>query len=488
MAAIYAGGIAAGIYTTSSSDSVHHVLQLSRANLVVVEDDQQLQKVLQVRDKLPLLKAIVQMEPLSVERRSGGDVPGLHQWSDLLSMDVSEVEREFEERQAKICVNEAAVLVFTVSEIRYFVSSFNYSPSPQSGTTGMPKGAMLSHDNLLWNANRFRRFGTREKGKDVLIALLPLNHVAGQFDIYLGIKNAATVHFTDPGALKGSSFLEAVLKCRPTIFGATPRLFEKMHERLLKIKKSSLNVKWVEDIALQHHMDNSSGYRRTTWQYLLAQSATLNRLKRAIGLDRCTAILCGSAPMSMELKRYFLQMDLPVMDVFGMTECSGPHIMSDVNAFKLHSVGKTMSGGESRIEQPGQDGQGEVCIRGRHVFMGYIGDEAKTKEALDEDGWLHTGDLGHMDEEGFVYVTARLKEIVITKGGENIPPVHVEHLVKSQLPCVSNAVLVGDQRKYLTMLVTLKVGHVRLSVEVTFFWVTFVGIPDGSGSNHGTPR
>lgn len=112
LAAIYAGGIAAGIYTTSSSDSVHHVLKLSRANLVVVEDEQQLQKVLQVRDQLPQLKAIVQMEPLTVK-----GVPGLYQWSDLLSMDVSDAEREFGERQAKICVNEAAVMVFTVSEI-----------------------------------------------------------------------------------------------------------------------------------------------------------------------------------------------------------------------------------------------------------------------------------------------------------------------------------------------------------------------------------
>lgn len=351
----------------------------------------------------------------------------------------------------------------------------------------MPKGAMLSHDNLLWNANRFKRYGTRERGKDVIIALLPLNHVAGQTDIYIGIKNAATVHFADPGALKGS-FLESVLKCRPTIFGATPRLFEKVHERLLKIKKSSLNMKWVEDIALQHHMDNSSGYRRTTWQYLLAQSSSLNRLKRAIGLDRCTAILCGSAPMSMELKRYFLQMDLPVMDVFGMTECSGPHIMSDVNAFKLHSVGKTMSGGDSRIDRADQNGHGEVCIRGRHVFMGYIGDEEKTREALDEDGWLHTGDLGYMDEEGFVYVTARSKEIVITKGGENIPPVHVEHLVKSQLPCVSNAVLIGDQRKYLTMLITLKVGCEWNGNGWRISLVTFVGIPDASGFGHGISR
>lgn len=122
------------------------------------------------------------------------------------------------------------------------------------------------------------------------------------------------------------------------------------------------------------------------------------------------------------------------------------------------SVGRVLPGTEMKCSNPDANGHGELLTKGRHVFMGYIGDEERTKEALDDNGWLHTGDMGYVDAEGFVYLTGRLKELIITAGGENIPPVHVESLVKNQLPCVSNAFLIGDHRKYLTMLLTLKVG------------------------------
>lgn len=317
---------------------------------------------------------------------------------------------------------------------------------------------MLSHDNILWNCTRYISYGTREMAKEVIISYLPLNHVGGQIDIFISILSAGTVHFGDSAALKGS-VLDTLAESRPTYFVAYPRIYEKLYERLIKIKKSfvSVNSKWAEEVSLEHHLTNSRGNGQAHWRYLLAQSMIFNRLRREIGLDCCKLILCAAAPMTPELKKYLLAMDLPVMDVYGMSESSGHHILSNINDFNLRSIGKTMPGGESKIDKEDLNGHGELCLRGRNIFMGYIANEEKTAEAFDADGWLHSGDIGYKDKEGFVYITGRLKEIVITKGGENIPPVHVEHLVKNELPCISNAVLIGDQQKYLTMLITLKV-------------------------------
>lgn len=327
----------------------------------------------------------------------------------------------------------------------------------------MPKGVMISHDNMLWNTKRYLQYSTQEKAKEVVISYMPLCHVAGQVDIFYAILSAGTVHFGDRNALKGT-IMKTVLECRPTLFGAVPRLYEKIHERVQVIfKTNAINAsprvaEWAEKVSLEHHMGNSSGFRKTTWKYGFAQTIIFNRVKRCLGLDRCKIFRCAGAPLKPELKKYFLGMDLPVMDVYGMTESCGQNNMSMLNAFRMNSVGKTLPGSETRVINPDSSGHGEICIRGRNVFMGYIWDVKNTQETLDEDGWLHTGDLGHVDEEGFVYITGRMKELIITKGGENIPPAHVEHLVKDELPCVSNAFLIGDHRKYLAMLISLKVG------------------------------
>lgn len=160
--------------------------------------------------------------------------------------------------------------------------------------------------------------------------------------------------------------------------------------------------------------------------------------------------------MNNDTKKYFLSLDIPIIEIFGMSECSGGHSFSVVDSPSFETIGKGLPGTQTRIRNPDGQGHGELMMRGRHVFMGYVGDIDKTYETILDDGWLATGDIAYVDNDNYIYITGRLKEIIITAGGENVPPNHVEQLVKSELSAVSNAFLVGDRKKFLTVLISLK--------------------------------
>lgn len=320
---------------------------------------------------------------------------------------------------------------------------------------------LLSHDSIIWNSKQTQHnFQSWEMAKEVLVSYLPLSHVAGQFlDVFFALYSAATVYFADRKALKGS-LINTLRIARPTRLMGVPRVYEKFQAALQQQTKVS-NLKrhllnWTKYYALQHHMNMAQGQPSKRWQYLLAKKV-LNKAKTALGLDRCASLLVGAAPTSMDVKQFFMGFDMVLMECYGLSECGGPSCLNDSTNWRLESVGKTLPGTQLKIANPDESGHGEVLMKGRNIFVGYIGEEEKTREALDEGGWLHTGDIGCVDKEGFVYITGRIKELIITAGGENVPPVHVEGLVLSELPCVSNAVLIGERRKYLTMLITLKV-------------------------------
>lgn len=192
------------------------------------------------------------------------------------------------------------------------------------------------------------------------------------------------------------------------------------------------------------------------WGYSIASNLIFKKIKQALGLSRCTYCVSAAAPLSADIKKYFLSIDLPISECFGMSEASGAHTICTESEWNLETIGKTIPGMKSKIANPEASGQGELCMYGRHVFMGYLNERAKTDEALDEDGWFHTGDLGRKDENGFVYITGRLKELLITAGGENIAPVPIEQMVQGELPHISNAFLIGDKRKFLSVLLTFK--------------------------------
>lgn len=193
-----------------------------------------------------------------------------------------------------------------------------------------------------------------------------------------------------------------------------------------------------------------------TWGYYLASTIIFKRIKQALGFSRCKLCISAAAPISSETKKYFMSIDIPVLEAFGMSEVAGAHTICTYESFNLNTIGRPLPGTKVKIHEPDEQNQGELCLNGRNIFMGYLGSEDKTIEALDKNGWLHSGDVGTIDKKGFVYITGRLKELLITAGGENIPPVPIEQSVKNQLPCISNAFLVGDRRKFLSVLLTLK--------------------------------
>lgn len=294
-------------------------------------------------------------------------------------------------------------------------------------------------------------------------------------DIYLSLTFAATLYFADKDALKGT-LVNTLQEARPTRFLGVPRVYEKIHEKMMVVASQNSSFRkaiasWAKGVVLQHWLDVINGKNSDSFQYKLARNVIMSKVKQALGLDRCLTLASAAAPLSVEIKQYFMSLDLPIVDAFGMSECGGAQSLATPDSFNLQTIGRTLPGIETSCINKDENGHGELCLRGRHVFMGYINESEKTKEALDEDGWLHSGDIGYIDDKGFIYITGRLKEIIITAGGENIPPVHVEHLVKRENSAISNAFLVGDQKKYLTMLISLKVCVRKFCVFSFFFTV-----------------
>ncbi|XP_013176860.1 PREDICTED: long-chain-fatty-acid--CoA ligase ACSBG2-like isoform X1 [Papilio xuthus] len=462
LAAIHAGGYAAGIYTTNSPDACYHCLETSRANICAVQDKKQLEKILSVRSKLKHLKAIVQWEgPVDTS------VPGVYSWEQVMEMGAKEPDTQLNSILKGMAVNECCTLVYT------------------SGTVGPPKAVMLSHDNLTWDAFSIsERVGDLAPTYDRLVSFLPLSHVAAQVvDIFTTLMNAVAVYFAQPDALKGT-LVETLKEVRPTRFLAVPRVWEKMYEKIMAVGASSGTIKrsialWAKDRSMKHHEARmngsfSAGMRGlpldfTTTQmlrywlegmgcgYRIARTLVFSKVRDQLGLDQCETFVTAAAPLSPDIKKFFLSLDIPIVDAFGMSETAGAHTLSIYPKLKLDSSGEILMGTETKFGGAmSPNGPGEIMIRGRHVLMGYLMDEEKTRATIDEEGWVHSGDVGRVDSNNLLYITGRIKELLITAGGENVAPVLIEQTIQAQLPQIGYAVLIGDRRKFLSVLLTLK--------------------------------
>ncbi|NXU42236.1 ACBG2 ligase, partial [Drymodes brunneopygia] len=439
--AILAGGFAVGIYTTNSPEACHYVAENCSANVIVVENHKQLQKILEIEDRLPHLKGIVQYGEEIKEKR-----PNLYSWSEFMELGRDVPDVRLRNVIASQKPNQCCTLIYT------------------SGTTGQPKGVMLSHDNLTWTAataGRCLMLSDAHERQEEVVSYLPLSHIAAQMsDIWSAMTFGVQIYFAQPDALKGS-LVETLREVRPTAFLGVPRVWEKMEEKMKSVgmKASALRrrvASWAKEVGLQTNLKRMNGSSEVPVNFRLARQLVYRKVRKAIGLDRCTKCYTGAAPITRDTLEFFLSLNIPVLELYGMSESSGPHTFSLPQAFKLGSCGKELSGCHTLIHKPDRDGIGEICFSGRHVFMGYLNMEDKTKEAIDEDGWLHSGDLGKHDKDGFLFITGRIKELIITAGGENVPPVPIEDAVKNAVPIISNAMLVGDKAKFLAMLLTLK--------------------------------
>ncbi|XP_023278281.1 long-chain-fatty-acid--CoA ligase ACSBG1 isoform X1 [Seriola lalandi dorsalis] len=435
--AILAGGIMTGIYATNSPEACQYVASDSKANIIVVENQKQLDKILQVCDRLPHLKAIVQYSGQLQQKLSN-----LYSWEDFMDLGLDVSEKQLDDIISSQRANQCCVLIYT------------------SGTTGKPKGVMLSHDNITWTANHASRAGDMQPAdtkQESLVSYLPLSHIAAQiYDLWTGIQWGELVYFAQPDALKGS-LITTLREVNPTSHMGVPRVWEKMMEKIKQgisqcgyVKKKL--VTWAMSVSLEANQKEDE----KPFLLSLTDSLVLQKLRTELGLSCCQKFFSGAAPISSETVQFFLGLNIRLFEAYGMSESTGPHFMSGPKVYKLPSCGKVVPGCRYKVANIDSDGTGEICFWGRNIFMGFLNMEDKTREALDEDGWLHSGDLGKIDEEGFLYITGRIKELIITAGGENIPPVPIEEAVKKELPIISNAMLIGDKRKFLSMLLTLK--------------------------------
>ncbi|XP_065908687.1 long-chain-fatty-acid--CoA ligase ACSBG2-like isoform X2 [Dysidea avara] len=391
---VYAGGISTGVYTTGSVDICQYILDNSKADVIMVDDQgENIHKIAKIRDKLPHLKAIVQYKGEVIE-----DYPDIYNWTQFLALGKDTENSVIDDIISKQQPNQCAMLVYT------------------SGTTGVPKGVMLSHDNLTWTVEYASEFP--EEVWHCGVSYLPLCYIGVKvLDMILPISVGGTVYLAQPDALKGSLF-QTLVEVQPTFFQSAPRLWEEIKKKI---------------------------------------QASDNKNKEAHGFGSCDIMLTGGAPMHRDTVEYFMTLGMPIINLYGMSESTGAVTRTRSPKARHGSCGTTNSGMEIKISNPDQHGIGEICTRGRKVFMGYLGMEQKTKETIDDEGWLHTGDLGRMDEEGSLYVVGRIKELVLLNNTEKISPDYVEGHIKNEIPFLSNVVLIGEGRKYLTCLLTQKI-------------------------------
>ena len=448
---ILAGCIASGIYMTNAAIACHYITEHSKAEVVVVEGNYQLKKYINAGAKLKSIKALVvygeAVDP-AVAAKCGCNVYG---WEDFLKLGSNVTDDAVDKRGASIRPGNCASLIYT------------------SGTTGPPKAAMISHDNITWTSKNIIDHYMTLNHLDRVVSYLPLSHIAAQLiDIYCIMALGACVYFAQPDALKGT--LTVTLKeVRPTFFFGVPRVWEKIEEQMVQMGRESSGVKlllakWAKSLGAEHsrlaQYGNGGG---APCCYSCANSLILSKIKEALGLDQCKGCFTAAAPISTETLMYFASLDIPVYEVFGQSECTGPHTVSASKCWKIGTCGRPLKGTESMIAP----NTGELCYRGRHIFMGYMYMPDKSAETIDEEGFLHSGDVAVFDGDndpdiigpsGFMKITGRIKELIITAGGENVPPVLIENEVKAACVAISNCMVIGDKRKFLSMLVSLKVG------------------------------
>ena len=430
---LMAGGVGVGVYATNSADTCHYIAKDSGARVAVCEGADQMRKYLRAVDDeaVPTLVVYGEDRPLPEEDLSCA-TQDVHLWDDFLALGSVVEDSIIDARSAAQAPESCCSLIYT------------------SGTTGPPKGVMISHNNAVWTARLLVEMLGTLSDLDRIVSYLPLSHVAAQLlDIYCAIAVGASVHFARSDALKGSlvSTLKAV---RPTIFFGVPRVWEKMREGLLRAgsRLGSLQRQvgaWAKDKgAARSRMAQFGQPGGAPCGFGCAHNLVLSRIKRELGLDEAKACFTGAAPIDREVLDYFGSLDIPVYELYGQSECTGPHSVNLPGRWRLGSCGRPLTGVETRVDPETQ----EIQIRGPHVFLGYRGKDSPRIDG----GWLPTGDMGRVDEDGFLYITGRIKDLIITAGGENVPPTLIEASIQRELPCLTHCVVVGDRRKYLAAL------------------------------------
>lgn len=427
-AAMMTGGNPAGIYWTSAPPEITYILQHSQSPVYLVEDAEQARQALELKAECESLSHIIVMR--------GADAPeGTFSWDAFMALGAEDHEAELMARLDALEEHGVASLIYT------------------SGTTGPPKAVMLSHGNIAWSASVLIEMFGRRTG-DRSLSYLPIAHIAEQ---QASVHNHAAAGGTLWFARSMETLAEDLKACRPTIFFGVPRVWEKMAEtiqgRLAEATGTKAKMaKWAMDTARKVNLakiDGKSVSPLLAVQKTIADKLVLSKVKEALGLDKSRMLISGAAPISPEVLRFFAGLDLVIYEGYGQSETSAPSTFNAPGAIRLGSVGKLVPGMESRVTE-----EGELLVKGPNIFKGYMKNNDATADSFTSDGWMRTGDVVNVDEDGFIFITGRIKDIIITAGGKNITPANLETDLMN-IALVEHAVVVGDAKPYLAALLTL---------------------------------
>jgi long-chain acyl-CoA synthetase len=422
-AALSVGAVVVPIYQTNSPDECQYVLDNSDAKAVIVEDSEQLAKIDEIRDRVPKLEHVIRMEG------TGGAVS----MDELIEAGASRSDSEWEQRWQSVTPDDICTFIYT------------------SGTTGPPKGCVISHGN-------YRSMVTMALDESVLdrntttYLFLPLAHSFALLIQFLSFDLGGNIAYWERDPLK---IVPNLAEVKPDYFPSVPRIFEKIYTAATsEVEKAgglkNLIFNWAIGVGRKVRERERAG-RPVGWllrnEYKIADGQVLSKIRALFG-GRIKNCVTGAAPINPEILRFFDAAGVLILEGWGMTETSTAATVARPDAFKFGKVGRAFKGCEIRIAD-----DGEILVRGPNIFQGYYKNEEATRETL-EDGWLHTGDIGELDEDGYLSITGRKKDIIITAGGKNITPANLEAEIK-QNPYVSQCVVIGDRRPYLVALITL---------------------------------
>ena len=473
LAVLSCGGVSNGIYPTDAPPQVQYLCEDSDTCILFVEDDEQLDKALEVRPRLPKLTKIIVFDMEGLRNLQDPGVMSLEQLRALGREYNRQHPHELMQRVEACRPEDLAILVYT------------------SGTTGKPKGAMHSHHGLAFTARGYNTLISRSDA-DEGICFLPLCHIAERMGgEYFSLYTGSVLNFVE----HPETVPENVREIAPTVFTAVPRVWEKFYSSvMIALKEASplqqaayawaigVGTRIADKVLAGQPVD---GFLK--FKFALARWAALNNVRKLIGIHRSRFLVTGAAPISPELVKWYLALGVPMLEVWGMTESCGASTGVPASRIKPGSIGPAASFNEVRLDPA----TGEILVRGDNVFMGYLNQPEKTAETLDADGWLHTGDVGTVDEQGFFRITDRMKDIIITAGGKNITPSELENELKFS-PYITDAVVIGDKRAYLTVIVMIDQENVEKYAQdhdVPFSnYASLTRAPRGAGADPGRDR
>ncbi len=436
LAVLSCAGVSNGIYPTDAASQLQHLCQDSATRLLFVEDDEQLDKALAARAHLPGLQKIVVFDMEGLRGLQDPDVIGLEALRGLGRAHLAQHPEALQQRIDACRPEDLAILVYT------------------SGTTGRPKGAMHLHRGLVFTVRGYNTLVAQDE-RDERMCFLPLCHIAERMGgAYFSLYTGSILNFVE----NPETIPENVREIAPTVFTAVPRVWEKFYSGVMISLKEAGAVQqaayaWSIGVGTSIAERVLAGQPVSTWlkfKFQLARWLALNNVRKLIGIHRARYLVTGAAPISPDLVRWYLALGVPMLEVWGMTETCGASTGVPANRIKPGSIGTAASFNEVRLDPA----TGEILVRGTNVFAGYLNLPEQSAEAIDAQGWLHTGDAGVVDAEGYYCITGRMKDIIITAGGKNITPSELENDLKFS-PYITDAVLVGDKRPYLTAMIMI---------------------------------